>query len=169
MNRIVLVPIGDVDESLLEQVRGPVEKIAKAEVVVAGRVEPPPAAFDGRRQQFAGDSILDALERVDVPEAEAVIGLLEGDAWSHGLSFIFGQADVGGREAFVALARLHESFYGNPENGDLLIERTVKEILHELGHTRGKSHCPDPRCVMHFSNTIAETDRKGPEFCEACG
>lgn len=25
--------------------------------------------------------------------------------------------------------------------------------------------CPDPRCVMWFSNTLVETDRKGARFC----
>nr|WP_243666411.1 matrixin family metalloprotease [Vulcanisaeta sp. JCM 16159] len=44
----------------------------------------------------------------------------------------------------------------------------LKEVLHELGHSFGLDHCADPRCVMYFSNTIEDTDRKGPGYCQRC-
>ncbi|WP_243679610.1 hypothetical protein [Vulcanisaeta souniana] len=51
----------------------------------------------------------------------------------------------------------------------LHIARILKEVLHELGHTFGLDHCTDPpRCVMYFSNTIEDTDRKGPGYCQKC-
>jgi archaemetzincin len=34
-----------------------------------------------------------------------------------------------------------------------------------LGHTYGLQHCSDPKCVMYFSNTLGETDRKRDKFC----
>jgi len=40
--------------------------------------------------------------------------------------------------------------------------------LHELGHTCGLGHCRDPRGIMFFSNTLHNTDMKGPGFCAAC-
>lgn len=48
---------------------------------------------------------------------------------------------------------------------DRFVHRAVTEAVHELGHTYGLNHCDDPHCVMWFSNTLAETDRKGTEFC----
>jgi archaemetzincin len=40
--------------------------------------------------------------------------------------------------------------------------------VHELGHVYGLGHCNRQACVMWFSNTLAETDRKGSRFCPVC-
>ncbi|PYQ44358.1 MAG: hypothetical protein DMF77_07340 [Acidobacteria bacterium] len=45
------------------------------------------------------------------------------------------------------------------------LHRVAVEAVHELGHTWGLDHCRDPTCVMWFSNTLAETDRKTSTFC----
>jgi archaemetzincin len=48
------------------------------------------------------------------------------------------------------------------------LARVRKEVIHEVGHLLGLSHCPSPRCVMFFSNTIIDTDMKGVEPCRGC-
>ena len=73
-----------------------------------------------------------------------------------------------GREAVIALPRLRQSFYGLPDDEKLFLARAVKEAVHELGHTYGLGHCPDARCVMHFSNSLRDTDFKSHRFCGAC-
>jgi archaemetzincin len=37
-----------------------------------------------------------------------------------------------------------------------------------LGHTYGLVHCRNPHCVMFFSNSLIDTDVKGPDFCQKC-
>jgi predicted Zn-dependent protease len=44
----------------------------------------------------------------------------------------------------------------------------LKECVHELGHTWGRRHCRDSRCVMRFSNSLLDTDAKGTAFCPRC-
>jgi len=55
-----------------------------------------------------------------------------------------------------------------PDGSKLLIERTLKEAVHELGHTMGLGHCRDAGCVMHFSQSLIDTDVKSSYFCSRC-
>lgn len=63
---------------------------------------------------------------------------------------------------------LHQSFYGLPEDPALFRQRTLKEAVHELGHTWGLEHCDSPQCVIHFSNTLAGIDAKAATLCDRC-
>jgi archaemetzincin len=167
---IVLVPIDPVPADLLDGLAAPLSKTFGLPCCVAAAVPIPPAAYDRRRGQYLGRRILAVLARLDVPDAERVLGVIDADCYATGLNFIFGQASIGtkARDAFIALPRLRESFYGLPEDEPLFRERTLKEAVHELGHTYGLGHCPDPKCVMHFSNSLHDTDVKGAEFCPCC-
>jgi len=128
----------------------------------------PASAYDQQRGQYAGHEILAVLGRQDLPDAECVLGTLDADCYAPGLNFIFGQASLDGRDAFIALPRLRPSFYGQPEDETVFHERVLKEAVHELGHTYGLSHCPDPKCVTHFSNSLYDTDFKDVQFCPRC-
>jgi archaemetzincin len=44
----------------------------------------------------------------------------------------------------------------------------MKEAIHELGHSYGLAHCSRPKCVMFFSNSLQDTDRKRSAFCVDC-
>jgi archaemetzincin len=85
------------------------------------------------------------------------------------LTFLFGQAQFEGPVAVVSLCRLHQEFYGLPGQESLLRERTVKEVLHELGHTFGLVHCSDPRCAMSLATHIELVDAKAEQYCARCG
>ncbi len=165
---IILVPIGAALPELLSWLAGRLEEVMGHKVVIGDPVPLPPAGHNARRGQYQGDALLAALRTLHYPAAERVVGLTEADCYTPGLNFIFGQARMGGREAFVALPRLRPSFYGLPEDTTLFRERVLKEIVHELGHTWGLPHCADTHCVMHFSNTLHDTDVKGADFCPRC-
>ncbi len=68
----------------------------------------------------------------------------------------------------ISLARLRQEYYGRPADGELVVERTVKEAVHEPGHTCGLAHCDNPVCAMFLSNSLEDTDREGPDFCPSC-
>jgi archaemetzincin len=162
---ITLVPVGEIPIEtltfLLEELPGRLSRPAElAKPILIS------ASFSTHRRQYLGDAILHELKRQ--PHNGKIVGLVEADCYAPGLNFIFGQAVLNGDEAFVALPRLHEAFYDRREDDQLFHQRVLKEVLHELGHTFGLGHCSDPLCVMHFSNSLQDTDQKQPQFCQAC-
>jgi len=132
----------------------------------------PEDAWDRRRRQYRSASFLGVLAsqagRLGGGTHAPLLGITELDIYAAGLNFVFGQADAARGVAVISLARLANEFYGKLPNSNLLRERALKEAIHELGHVFGLSHCQVPTCIMRFSNTILDTDRKGPGFCQRC-
>jgi archaemetzincin len=166
--RILLVPVGPTPSDLVSWLVGKLSKTLSLSVESAEALPLPERAFNQQRSQYQGDILLDELRSHSFPQADRVVGLVNADCYAPGLNFIFGQATAHGRDAIVALPRLRQSFYELPEDPGLFRQRALKEVVHELGHTWGLAHCPDPHCVMHFSNTLHDTDIKSAQFCSKC-
>jgi transposase-like protein len=64
--------------------------------------------------------------------------------------------------------RLRQEFYGLVSDVDFFQQRIMKEAVHELGHVFRLSHCETRSCVMHFSNSLHNTDFKQHTFCKRC-
>jgi len=165
---INLVPIGPVPTDLLSWLVVQVPESTGQPAGIGEALALPESAYDTHRRQYRGEALIELLGAIRDREARRVVGLTDADCYAPGLNFIFGQATFGGREALVALPRLRQSFYGLPEDLALFRQRALKEVIHELGHTWQLSHCPDPRCVMYFSNRLHDTDAKGVDFCRVC-
>ena len=84
------------------------------------------------------------------------------------LTFVFGEAQLGGTSAVVSYHRLRQEFYGLPADMDLLANRLLIEAVHELGHTLHLTHCQDYRCVMAASHAVEWIDIKDSGFCDDC-
>ncbi len=163
-----MVPVGKVEQDLLAYLSSQIEQIFPFQVKVGKALPHPGYAYNEKRAQYKSDSILRELQSLDLREAEKILGVVDLDLYTPRLNFVFGQALMGNNAALIALPRLRQEFYGLPEDKNLYYSRAVKEAVHELGHTFGLGHCKNTRCVMHFSNCLADTDHKGKEFCENC-
>lgn len=126
------------------------------------------AYYSPERGQYNATLILAHLLR-HLPERDSkIVGLTKVDLFMPVLTFVFGQAQLNGPGAVVSTFRLRNEYYGLPPSMPLLYERTVKEIIHELGHTFGLVHCPDYSCVMHASTYVEEVDLKEARLCSDC-
>ena len=120
-----------------------------------------------RSGQYHATRILADLEKhANRLRDDRLLGVTDLDLYVSTMNFVFGEARLPGKAAIISTHRLRDT---TPQGGaELLPVRVVKEAVHELGHTLGLTHCEDASCVMRFSNSLADTDRKSEEFCESC-
>jgi archaemetzincin len=173
--RIYILPLGSAQEILLEELRAALEKRFGKEAQTAPEIPLPRYAYKPERSQCNSTLILEGLsgDARKLLSDGMLLAVIDCDLYADGLNFVFGEADPVQGAAVISLVRLREEFYGerseNPAQGwELFLERAVEEAVHEMGHLYGFSHCPNERCVMHFSNSLPETDRKSAGFCRDC-
>ena len=168
--RVQIIPVGEVPrELLLELAQGLVKAyrplIEDCEIGLP--LEIPPAAQDPKRRQYSATRVLEHVLRATAGE-QKVLAITSVDLFVPRLNFVFGLAQSLGTVALISIHRLDPAFYGREKDRVFFLERTAKEAIHELGHTFGLGHCGDPGCVMSFSNSILEVDKKSPDLCERC-
>ena len=130
----------------------------------------PKGAFDKKRNQYSSSMILNEI-KVYASKHEkfhGVLGVVDVDIFVPELNYVFGEAYTPGKAALISLWRLKPQFYGESAGLDVFVLRALKEAIHELGHTLGLNHCTRGLCVMHFSNSIFDTDKKQSLFCDQC-
>jgi len=162
---IAVAPVGELSAKELSPLLPVLRETFGAEVVAVPTVPLPPAAYDARRRQHLSMALLDALARARRPGWDRLLGVADVDLFVPDLNFVFGEGDPRRGVAVFSLRRLRAE--GNGAGTELFARRAATEAIHELGHSYGLGHCNDPHCVMWFSNSLAETDRKGPRFCPA--
>jgi len=99
--------------------------------------------------------------------AVSMTDLYPSETWN----FVFGQASVADRVGVFSFARFDPAFYGNsrgPDYQNVLLKRSLKVVVHEIGHMFGISHCVWYNCLMRGSNHIQEADSKPMHFCPVC-
>ncbi|MDI6798726.1 MAG: archaemetzincin family Zn-dependent metalloprotease [Candidatus Aenigmarchaeota archaeon] len=164
--RLQIVPFGEIPTEVLSAIS---EELELSFRIFSDISEPkglPKEYYNPYRHQYVAPQILDFL----FEEFKGrVLAVTDQDLFAEDLNFVFGQAQMNGRVAVISICRLNPTFYRQAFNKKLLIERAVKEAVHEVGHMAfGLTHCPDPNCVMSFSNTIFDVDRKSKEVCKSC-
>ncbi len=120
------------------------------------------------RQQHHATLVLAALLRHRPDPASKILGVVPVDLFIPVLTFVFGQAQLAGPGAVVSTYRLRTEFYGLPGDEGVLVERAIKESVHELGHSFGLVHCDFYDCVMHAASSVDEVDVRGAAFCAHC-
>lgn len=126
------------------------------------------AMLEPGRRQYHSTAILRAMIPLAPDPDVRLLGVTDLDLFVPVLTFVFGEAQLGGNCALVSMHRLREEFYGLPPNPALAAGRLVKEALHELGHTFGLRHCPDWQCAMASSHIVERLDLKDTAYCDAC-
>jgi archaemetzincin len=170
---IYILPIGPIDGAVLRTVAQEIRLRLDYQCTIIQNLGDPAYAFEASREQYSSGRILKEILKnkrlcANSKSTVKVLGIVDVDLCTPILTFVFGEAQLGGTAAIVSLCRLRQKFYGLPPDPDLLLIRAQKEALHELGHTFGLVHCSNPRCVMYFSNSVRNIDVKTNNFCDSC-
>jgi archaemetzincin len=168
MKLLQLLPIGDVDDQLLCQLGWALADIFHIPCEVTSIRLDPEFAYHGERQQYHSSEILAAMQRHVAHDTWRVLGVTAIDLYIPILTFVFGEAQIGGPCGLVSAHRLREEFYGLPKDVELLQQRLIKEAVHEIGHTLALTHCDDYQCAMAPSHAVEWIDLKGASLCDAC-
>ncbi|HIH61383.1 MAG TPA: archaemetzincin family Zn-dependent metalloprotease [Methanobacteriales archaeon] len=175
---ITIQPIGNVEEKILELLKKFISSIFNTKCIVSNQnLKVPENAYNPLRNQYHSTKLLLFLKnrmkaeftrsRRESPlfqeeDVTRVLGVTDVDLYAPHLNFVFGEAESPGKFAIISTYRLRHL------NKRIFIERVLKEAIHELGHTFGLAHCSNPFCVMYFSNSITDTDKKSYMFCNMC-
>ena len=166
--RIVLRLLTQVDVNLLTVLKQSLLKVFNRPVESKLQISQLGHAYAPQRNQYLAPLILSRLRDLCMKPGDRYLNIVDVDLYSPGLNYIFGEAEPNCGVAIISLYRLKPEHYGLPRNEWLLQERAIKEAVHELGHTYYLSHCPEAKCVMHLSNSLADTDKKEASFCPQC-
>lgn len=169
--KICIIPIGNIDRSILEDLAKGIRDSFGKEVEIAPAQPLPQKAYNKNRHQYYSTFILNEMKNWSVVKKlnyERILGIVDVDLYVPSLNFVFGEADMQSGIAIISLIRLRQDFYGLPEDDKLFRLRSLKEAVHELGHTYGLFHCSNSNCVMYFSNSLIDTDKKDFRFCSNC-
>jgi archaemetzincin len=168
MRVLQLLPIGDFEDRLLMELAPALANLFHIPTEVLSVRLDPEFAYHDERQQYHSSEILQAMQGYVDGESWRVLGVTAVDLYIPILTFVFGEAQIGGPCGLVSIHRLKQEFYGLPEDYSVLQQRLLKEAVHEIGHTLDLTHCDDYQCAMAPSHAVEWIDLKEGVLCSSC-
>jgi archaemetzincin len=168
MKLLQLLPIGDLDDGLVRALAPALADLYRIPCEVSHARLNPEFSYHRERQQYHSSEILQAMQRWVNADSWRVLGITGVDLYIPILTFVFGEAQIGGPCGLVSAYRLRQEFYGLPQDTEVLQERLLKEAVHEIGHTLDLTHCDDYQCAMAPSHAVEWIDLKQSTLCGAC-
>jgi archaemetzincin len=164
-----IVPIGDVAASVKREASDALRNVYECDVRIGDAQPAPESAYDASRDQYRAEAFIELAGRTG--NGEKNIAITDADLYYRRRNYVFGLAYLDGNGSVISTHRLNtasDGGFSNRSDTAVFADRVRKEVVHEIGHTLGLEHCERNRCVMNFSPTVTEVDRKEETLCGSC-
>jgi len=166
---IRLVPLLPMPSEFVSSFVHPLRSIFQTEILVDSPLSDILiTAYDDSRLQYNSTQLIRELLNRFPAASSKIIGITSVDLFVPVLTYVFGEAQLDGTAAIVSTYRLDNTVYGLEADPILFFQRTLTEIVHELGHTYGLYHCKNQECAMHSSTAVEDIDLKSAMLCIDC-
>ncbi|MBM3301649.1 MAG: archaemetzincin family Zn-dependent metalloprotease, partial [Deltaproteobacteria bacterium] len=165
---IAVLPLGRVGEDVLRVVADSLQGILRLPVDLLDEIPVPQETFMESRNQYNAMAIIKYLDSEFSSQTLKILGITRYDLCNPILTYVFGEAYMGGSAAVMSCARLNTGQGGQPIPREQFLDRVVKVAIHEIGHTFSVAHCHTGRCVMRASLNIPDLDTKLNYLCSYC-
>lgn len=164
---VLLQPLGVLPNGLLSMLQDSVPHYLPVSITIGLGADRPAFAYYQPRNRYKADSLLVFLKTRHVTGANIVAGITAKDMSTHkGTIADYGIMGLGlqpGNECIISTYRLYKS---NPSQ-QLLQQRLLKTVVHELGHNFGLPHCPNKHCIMADADGRLTQDNEDA-LCDDC-
>lgn len=166
---VALCALGEFPAPLLDAIERGLRAELRATVVRSAAVALPASAWYAPRGRYRAERLLETLHGLIRPPATRILGVTERDisTTAHGVHDwgVLGLGDLGGTACVISTWRCRRTAR-DAAQADF---RMVTTCIHEVGHTLGLEHCPDPRCLMTDARgSVLTVDRTSGHLCERC-
>ena len=164
---IVISPNRDCDSDIFMPLSREIQRLFGYPTEVLPLLQDVEFALDTNRDQYHSTKILEQLADLAPPQALKVLAITEADLFIPILTYVYGEAQLGGKACIISTHRLKEGLSPLSVQETYRV-RVIKEALHELGHTFNLRHCRDPVCIMHYCRNVKDVDMKSDQMCRYC-
>ena len=151
----------------LPQLKDSIPKYYPVSVTIASGVNLPLNAWYAPRARYKADTILSFLSTIKPAEARIITGITDKDISTRkGTNADYGIMGLGLQPGYTCVVSTFRLQKGSP-NDNLLFQRLLKTVLHEIGHNFGLPHCANKHCLMaDAEGTLNQDNETG--LCDEC-
>ncbi len=170
LEKLSIIPLEIINDELIKQLLLKLEEIFEltTEQITWDSVTQI-EKFDFKTGQRYRSTELINYFSTNIPEkTNRILFITTSDLYSPVFARYYGEAQLNGNVGIVSTFHLKENIREESHNSVILLSRLKKEVVHEVGHLFGLTHCPDPNCVMNLSGKACDIDIKSSSFCLNC-
>jgi archaemetzincin len=170
---VYIQPLGPMEKKYLDKAVEGIITLFVAEITILDSRPLPQEAYYKPNKRYRADKLLDFLGKIPIAgnfskQHVIILGLTDVDISTTKGRFydwgILGLSMLSGGPAVVSTFRMK-----GIKDENVTMDRLVKVINHELGHTFGISHCSGNGCLMQDARgTVKTVDNEKGGLCNKC-